>query len=89
MLNNIFFVKHLVIPRNRRTFEIAKKKYRGVEQLVARQAHNLEVARSSRAPATKKKPCGFFFCALDPTLVLMCKKTTAYYSEIGNSDFTK
>lgn len=27
--------------------------YRGVEQLVARQAHNLEVARSSRTPATK------------------------------------
>lgn len=28
--------------------------YRGVEQLVARQAHNLEVVRSSRASATKK-----------------------------------
>ena len=28
---------------------------RGVEQLVARQAHNLEVARSSRTSATKKK----------------------------------
>ena len=27
---------------------------RGVEQLVARQAHNLEVARSSRTSATKK-----------------------------------
>ena len=27
--------------------------YRGVEQLVARQAHNLEVARSSPASATK------------------------------------
>ena len=26
--------------------------YRGVEQLVARQAHNLEVARSSPAAAT-------------------------------------
>ena len=26
--------------------------YRGVEQLVARQAHNLEVARSNRASAT-------------------------------------
>lgn len=25
---------------------------RGVEQLAARQAHNLEVVRSSRAPAT-------------------------------------
>ena len=29
------------------------KQHRGVEQLVARQAHNLEVARSSRTPATK------------------------------------
>ena len=28
--------------------------YRGVEQLVARQAHNLEVARSNRASATNK-----------------------------------
>ena len=28
--------------------------YRGVEQLVARQAHNLEVACSSPAPATSK-----------------------------------
>ena len=33
---------------------IAIEKYRGVEQLVARQAHNLEVVRSSRASATKK-----------------------------------
>ena len=31
-----------------------KKQHRGVEQLVARQAHNLEVVRSSRASATKK-----------------------------------
>ena len=30
-----------------------KKQHRGVEQLVARQAHNLEVARSSRTPATE------------------------------------
>ena len=28
------------------------KKHRGVEQLVARQAHNLEVARSNPASAT-------------------------------------
>ena len=61
MLKNIFFVKHLDNPINRRTFALAKKKHRGVEQLVARQAHNLEVARSSRTPATKKKPDGFFF----------------------------
>ncbi len=30
---------------------------RGVEQLVARQAHNLEVVRSSRASATNKDEC--------------------------------
>ena len=29
--------------------------HRGVEQLVARQAHNLEVIRSSRVSATKTK----------------------------------
>ena len=32
-----------------------KTLYRGVEQLVARQAHNLEVVRSSRASATQAK----------------------------------
>ncbi len=31
----------------------ANNKHRGVEQLVARQAHNLEVACSSPASATK------------------------------------
>ena len=31
-------------------------KHRGVEQLVARQAHNLEVARSNPASATLKQP---------------------------------
>ena len=35
------------------TFALANEKYRGVEQLVARQAHNLEVACSSLASATK------------------------------------
>ena len=53
MLNNIFSVKHLANPIKRCTFAIANMKHRGVEQLVARQAHNLEVARSSRTPATK------------------------------------
>ena len=61
MLKNIFLVKYLDNPKNRRTFALVNKKHRGVEQLVARQAHNLEVARSSRTPATKKKPNGFFF----------------------------
>lgn len=39
------------------TFALAnanKALYRGVEQLVARQAHNLEVIRSSRVSATNK-----------------------------------
>ena len=35
------------------TFALANEKYRGVEQLVARQAHNLEVACSSPASATQ------------------------------------
>ena len=34
------------------TFALVNEKYRGVEQLVARQAHNLEVACSSPASAT-------------------------------------
>ena len=33
---------------------VNERKHRGVEQLVARQAHNLEVVRSSRASATTK-----------------------------------
>ena len=33
-----------------------QKIHRGVEQLVARQAHNLEVTRSSRVSATTFKP---------------------------------
>ena len=40
------------------------RKHRGVEQLVARQAHNLEVARSSRTPATKYIKMMCFFCAI-------------------------
>ena len=47
------------------SFEILHIKiYCGVEQLVARWAHNPKVACSSRAPATKEKPdifmSGFF-----------------------------
>ena len=61
MLKSIFSVKHLVNPRNRRTFALANKKYRGVEQLVARQAHNLEVVRSSRTPATRRSRIFDFF----------------------------
>ncbi len=42
----------MFIPSNDRSL---KDNCRGVEQLAARQAHNLEVAGSSPAPATKKK----------------------------------
>ena len=48
---------YLCISKNLRTFAADLKKssakHRGVEQLVARQAHNLEVARSNPASATK------------------------------------
>ena len=44
--------KYLFVPDKCITFAVAIKKYRGVEQLVARQAHNLEVTRSSRVSAT-------------------------------------
>jgi hypothetical protein len=42
--------------KNPKKFEITQLKIHcGVEQLVARRAHNPKVARSSRVPATKKK----------------------------------
>ena len=44
----------MVNSKKSSTFAAAKEKHRGVEQLVARQAHNLEVACSSPASATKK-----------------------------------
>ena len=48
--------KSLHSPRKSSTFALAKKEtHRGVEQLVARQAHNLEVACSSPASATPSK----------------------------------
>ena len=53
--------KSLVVRKKSSTFALANEgtslfsgKYRGVEQLVARQAHNLEVACSSPASATIK-----------------------------------
>ena len=61
--------ENLHISKNSRTFAAAKQGrpvnwfdlYRGVEQLVARQAHNLEVACSSPASATQKPDSlGFF-----------------------------
>ena len=47
---NICVIQKILVP-----LHALKKKHRGVEQLVARQAHNLEVARSNPASATKQK----------------------------------
>ncbi len=46
-----FFSKDLDFPKIVLTFAV---QYRGVEQSVARRAHNPEVAGSSPAPATKQ-----------------------------------
>ena len=48
-MQNIWLFQKIVVP-----LHPLKKKHRGVEQLVARQAHNLEVACSSPASATKE-----------------------------------
>ena len=56
---NICVIRKKVLP-----LQPLKKKHRGVEQLVARQAHNLEVARSNPASATtiqKQVPKGLAF----------------------------
>ena len=50
---NICVIQKILVP-----LHPLKKKHRGVEQLVARQAHNLEVARSNPASATKQKRRG-------------------------------
>ena len=47
-VDNICIIKKKVVP-----LHSLNKKHRGVEQLVARQAHNLEVACSSPASATQ------------------------------------
>ena len=57
------------VSKKKSTFALEN---RGVEQLVARQAHNLEVVRSSRASATKafRHPStdAFFCCLCSPSL---------------------
>ena len=62
------FPKCLAISKKCPTFALANKKHRGVEQLVARQAHNLEVARSSRTPATNEARS-----EISPTLLCMVR----------------
>ena len=51
----------MVNSKKSSTFAAAKEKHRGVEQLVARQAHNLEVACSSPASATTAAFYGLLF----------------------------
>ena len=46
---NILVFPKKVVPLH----PLRKNQHRGVEQLVARQAHNLEVARSNPASATQ------------------------------------
>ncbi len=48
----VTFSHVFVWPFQHKGIPLHPEKHRGVEQLVARQAHNLEVARSSRTPAT-------------------------------------
>ena len=48
---NILVFRKKVVPLH----PLRKKQHRGVEQLVARQAHNLEVARSNPASATTRE----------------------------------
>ena len=58
-----FFVKGLdffrFIGYNNRAVKTATVKYRGVEQSVARRAHNPEAAGSSPASATRKNTLNF------------------------------
>ena len=57
------------------TFALANEKYRGVEQLVARQAHNLEVACSSPASATNNDITSCKNNELCRFFVLYCDKS--------------
>ena len=66
MQKNVFFQKiggNILVFRKKAVplHPLRKKQHRGVEQLVARQAHNLEVACSSPASATTKNASVFFF----------------------------
>ena len=61
MQKSVIFQKNginiLVFPKKVVPLHPLRKKHRGVEQLVARQAHNLEVARSNPASATFERGC--------------------------------
>ena len=51
------------------------EKHRGVEQLVARQAHNLEVARSNPASATLRSPIHSGFFRFAPAEPFTCSRS--------------
>ena len=64
--NQNFSGKGLLMSKQSHTFALAIREqtdiHRGVEQLVARQAHNLEVARSSRVSATTQNKNSATWC---------------------------
>ena len=62
-----------------------KKQDRGVEQLVARQAHNLEVVRSSRASATFTEITSFKASYFGIFLLLKTKVSDVSWGECGFS----
>lgn len=69
------------VPLHSQIRNEAQNKHRGVEQLVARQAHNLEVTCSSRVSATILKRCkefpytSFSFVVVQLLLVRVSRKT--------------
>ncbi len=70
--------------KERRTRQaLAGKRYthRGVEQLVARQAHNLEVVRSSRASATTTMKEGKEGCGLAVVSLFSCVRQSTLRRE--------
>jgi putative endonuclease len=60
----------------------------GVEQLVARWAHNPKVAGSSPAPATKATLCGFFIAVMYYVYVIQCSVSGKRYTGF-TSDLTR
>ncbi len=57
----IFFENKFAVSKNVRIFAV---QYRGIEQLVARRAHNPEAGGSSPPPATKRKQMQICFSHL-------------------------
>ena len=71
---NILVFRKIFVPLH----PLRKKQHRGVEQLVARQAHNLEVARSNPASATIETILrdGFFYKHRDTVARIFLNKET-------------